>query len=99
MGFILKLKKLEVRLIKKTLMQKEHQKMAQAMLDQDNFLTMQSWNKLTQEQKDMETLLNTFTKNIESQQDRNFCQDDNAIPKKKREEKTIVTQKLKREIY
>ena len=69
------------------------------MLDQDNFLTMQSWNKLTQEQKDMETLLNTFTKNIESQQDRNFCQDDNAIPKKKREEKTIVTQKLKREIY
>ena len=47
----------------------------------------------------METLLNTFTKNIESQQDRNFCQDDNAVPKKKREEKTIVTQKLKREIY
>ena len=42
----------------------------------------------------METLLNTFLENIESQQDQNFSQDDNAVPKKKREEKTIVTQKL-----
>ena len=68
------------------------------MLDQENLLTMQSRSMLTQEQKDMETLLNTFTKNIESQQDRNFSQDDNVVPNK-REEKTIVTQKLKREIY
>ena len=41
--------------------------MAQAMLDQANFLTMQSQSMLTQEQTDMETLLNTFTENIESQ--------------------------------
>ena len=53
---------------------------------------------LTQEQKDMETLLNTFTESIGSQQDQNFSQDDNVVPKK-REEKTIVTQKLKQEIY
>ena len=63
------------------------------MLDQANFLTMQSQTMLTQEQKDMETLLNAFTENIDSQQDQNFSQDD-VVPKKKRR-KTIVTQKLK----
>ena len=58
--------------------------MAQAMLDQANFLAMQSQSMLMQEQKDMETLLNTFLENIESQQDQNFSQDDNVVPKKKR---------------
>ena len=77
MAFILKLRKLEVRLIKKTLM-------AQAMLDQANFSLMQSQEMLTQEQKDMEKLLSTFTENIGSQQDQNFLQDDNVVPKKKR---------------
>ena len=56
--------------------------MAQAMLDQANFLTMQSQSMLTQEQKDMETLLNAFTENIDSQQDQNFSQDD-VVPKKR----------------
>ena len=73
--------------------------MAQAMLDQTKFSLMQSQSMSTQEQKDMETLLNTFTKEIVSQQDLNFFQDDNVVPKKKRKEKTIVTQKLKQEIY
>ena len=31
----------------------------------------------------METLLSTFTENIESQQDQNFSQDDNVVPKNK----------------
>ena len=35
------------------------------------------------ETKDMETLLSTFTENIESQQDQNFSQEDNVVPKKK----------------
>ena len=70
--------------------------MAQAMLDQTNFSLMQSQGMSTQEQKDMETLLNTFTEEIGSQQHLNFFQDDNVVPKK---EKTIVTQKLKQEIY
>ena len=35
----------------------------------------------------METLLNTFTENIEGQQDQNFSQDDNFVPKKKIDEK------------
>ena len=69
------------------------------MLDQTKFSLMQSQSMSTQEQKDMETLLNTFTKEIGSQQDLNFFQDDNVVPKKKRKEKTIVTQKLKQEIY
>ena len=31
----------------------------------------------------METLLSTFTENIESQQDQNFSQEDNVVPKNK----------------
>ena len=54
---------------------------------------------LTQEEKDMETLLSTFAENIGSQQDQNFLEDDNVVPKKEREEKIIATQKLKQEIY
>ena len=36
-----------------------------------------------QEQKDMETLLNTFTEEIGSQQDQNFLQDNNVVSKKR----------------
>ena len=57
--------------------------MAQAMLDQANLLMIQSQSRMEQEQKDMETLLSTFTKNIEDQQSQNFSQDDNVFPKKK----------------
>ena len=56
--------------------------MAQAMLDQANFSMIQSQSRMEQEQKDMETLLSTFTENIESQQNQNFSQDDN-VPKKR----------------
>ena len=39
---------------------------------------------MEQEQKDMDTLLSTFTENIvDDQQDQNFSQDDNVVPKKK----------------
>ena len=64
MGFLLKLKKLDVRFIKRTLMQREFQKMGQARLDQMNFLMIQSQSRMEQEQKDMGTLLSTFTENI-----------------------------------
>ena len=57
--------------------------MAQAMLDQANFSMTQSQSRMEQEQKDMETLLSTFTENIESQQNQNFSQDDNVVPKKR----------------
>ena len=57
--------------------------MAQAMLDQANFLMIQSQSRMEQEQKDMETLLSTFTESIGDQQDQNFSQDDNVVPKKK----------------
>ena len=56
--------------------------MAQAMLDQANFLMIQSQSRMEQEQKDMETLLSTFTESIGDQQDQNFSQDDNVVPKK-----------------
>ena len=72
--------------------------MGQVMLDQANFSLMQSQEMLTQEQKDMKTLLSNFTENIESQQDQNFLQDDNVVPKK-REGKIIATQKLKQKTY
>ena len=37
---------------------------------------------MNEEQKDMETLLSTFSGNIEEQQDLNFSQDNNVVPKK-----------------
>ena len=61
--------------------------MAQAMLDQENFSLMQSQSMSTQEQKDMETLLNTFTEEVGSRQDLNFLQDDNVVLNKKEKKK------------
>ena len=55
--------------------------MAQAMLDQMNYSITQSQSMSMQEQKDMETLLNTFTEEIRSQQDQNFLQDNNVVSK------------------
>ena len=61
--------------------------MAQTMLDQMNFSLMEGQSMSPQEQKNMETLLNTSTKEkIESQQDINFSQYDNVVPKKKEKE-------------
>ena len=57
--------------------------MAQAMLDQANFSLIQSQSRMEQEQKDMETLLSTFTESIRDQQDQNFSQDDKVVPKKR----------------
>ena len=77
--------------------------MAQTMLDFHEFSLMQSQNIREQEQKDMETLLNTFTEGTESQQDQNFSQDDNDVPNKKKRKETqtpiIAIQSLKPEIY
>ena len=56
--------------------------MVQEMLDQANFLMIQSQTRVEQEQKDMETLLSTFTESIEDQQSLNFSQDNNLVPKK-----------------
>ena len=58
--------------------------MVQAMLDQANFLMIQSQSRMEQEQKDMETLLSTFTENtVGDQQSQNFSLDNNVVPKKK----------------
>ena len=58
------------------------------MLDQMNFSMIQSQSRMEQEQKDMDILLSTFTENIvDDQQDQNFSQDDNVVPKKKDETK------------
>ena len=57
--------------------------MAQAMIDFQTFSQFQSQSRLEQEQeKDMETLLSTFTEEIGSQQDQSFSQDDYDVPKK-----------------
>ena len=62
--------------------------MAQAMLDQANFSLIQSQSRMEQEQKDMETLLSTFTENIANdQQSQNFSQGNNVVSKKKDETK------------
>ena len=62
--------------------------MAQAMLDQANFSLIQSQSRMEQEQKDMETLLSTFSGNIEEQQDLNFSQDNNVVPKKEMKQRS-----------
>ena len=77
--------------------------MAQAMIDFKNFSQFQSQSRLELE-KDMETLLSTFTEEIGSQQDQDFSQDDNDVPKNKKKEREqqnqiIAIQKSKREIY
>ena len=63
-------------------MLRELQKMAQAMLDQQKFSMIQSQSRLEQEQKDLESLLSTFGENEQNQQDLNFSQDNNVVPKK-----------------
>ena len=52
------------------------------MLDQANFSLIQSQSRMEQEQKDMETLLSTFTESTGDQQDQNFSQDDKSFQKK-----------------
>ena len=62
--------------------------MAEAMIDFQKLSQFQIQSRLEQEQeKDMETLLGTFTEEIESQQDPNFSQDNNDVPKKKKKER------------
>ena len=46
--------------------------MAQGMLDQMNFSMIQSQSGMAQEEKDLETLLSTFTETQENQQHRKF---------------------------
>ena len=67
------------------------------MLNQANFLMTQSQNRTEQEQKDMETLLSTFTENVaDDQQSQNFSQDNNVVPKKKmRQRKDYSSTKFK----
>ena len=62
--------------------------MAQEMLDQANFLMIQSQSRLEQEQKYMETLLSTFTESIEDQQSLKFSQDNSVVPKKEMKRKS-----------
>ena len=62
--------------------------MAQAMIDQMGFSLIQSQNRMEQEQKDMETLLKTFTESVEEHQTQNSSQDNNFIPKKEMKRKS-----------
>ena len=62
--------------------------MAQAMLEQMGFSLIQSQSRMEQEQKDMETLLNTFTESVEDQQSQNASEDNNAVPKKETKRKS-----------
>ena len=65
--------------------------MAQAMIDFQTFSQFQIQSRLEQEQeKDMETLLSTFTEEIGSQQDQSFSQGDYDVPKKKATENNKI---------
>ena len=61
--------------------------MAQAVLDQMEFLLLQSQSRVEhelseQESKDLETLLKTFTEETEKQRNQNSSYDNNVVPKK-----------------
>ena len=58
------------------------------MIDQMGFSLIQSQNRMEQEQKDMETLLKTFTESVEEHQTQNSSQDNNVIPKKEMKRKS-----------
>ena len=58
--------------------------MAQGMLDQANFSIIQSQSRMEQEQKDMETLLSTFSESeVEDQESQNSLQNNNVVSKNK----------------
>ena len=59
--------------------------MAEAMINFQKCSQLQSQSRLEQErEKDMETLLNTFTEETEKQEDQNFSQDDNDVQTKRK---------------
>ena len=58
------------------------------MLDQTNFSIIQSQSRLEQERKGIEALLSTFSENTEEQQDLNFSQDNNVVPKKEMKQRS-----------
>ena len=71
--------------------------MVQAMLDLENYSLTQNQipSKQEQEQKDMETLMNTFTEKVESQQDLNFSSNDNDVQKTKKGKSYYSSTKVK----
>ena len=58
--------------------------MAYAMMDFQKFSQYQSRNSSKDQEKDMQTLLSTFSGEIESQQDQDLFQDDNNVLKNKK---------------
>ena len=57
--------------------------MAQVMIDFKKFSEFQSSQGKEGEKRDMQTLMSTSSGELQSQQDLNFFQDGNDVPKKK----------------
>ena len=80
--FISKLRKLEVRQINKTLMQKKSLEDGASNVGSNHFFADTKSEHVNAETERHETLLNTFTEEMGSQQDLDFLQDDHVLPKK-----------------
>ena len=65
--------------------------MPQVMRDFQKFSEFQSSQSKEGEERDMQTLMSTFLGEPESQQDLNFFQGNNNVPKKKIELQNLVT--------
>ena len=65
--------------------------MTRTMMDFQKYSQFQSSQSKDGEEKDMQTLMSTFSGQPESQYDLNFFQDDNDVPKKKLELQNLVT--------
>ena len=75
--------------------------MAQAMIDYQTYSPYPKPNRV-EEDRDMQTLLDIFSEEIESQQDQDFFQDDKDVQKKNQRKSQIQTSaipQLKQEIY
>ena len=75
--------------------------MAQAMIDYQTYSPYPKPNRV-EEDRDMQTLLDIFSEEIESQQDQDFFQDDKGVQKKHQRKSQIQTSaipQLKQEIY
>ena len=65
--------------------------MTRTMMDFQKYSQFQSSQSKDGEEKDMQTLMSTFSGQSESQYDLNFFQDDNDVPKTKLELQNLVT--------
>ena len=97
-GIYFKIDRVQGKLENESFDAKKNQKMAQAMIDCQTYSQYPKPNRV-EEDRDIQTLLDIFSEEIESQQDQDFFQDDKDVQKKKKKKKTKGKVKFKIQQY